>query len=76
MKTKSKTKSILFPSKRKIKKVLKVKINYKNIQIKQHSKVIYLGCILDETISGESMALKVTNKINSRLKFLHKKKFF
>ena len=51
------TKSILFASTHKIKKVPKLKINYKNILIKQHSKVIYLGCILDETMSGESMAL-------------------
>ena len=48
-------------------------MKYKNIQIKQHSKVTYLGCILDETMSGESMVLKVTNKTNSRLKFLHRK---
>ena len=68
-----KTKSILFASKRKIKRVPKLKIKYKNIQIKQHSKVTYLGCILDETMSGESMALKVINKINLRLKFLHRK---
>ena len=68
-----KTKSILFASKCKIKKVPKLKINYKNIQIKQHSKVTYLGCILDETMSGESMAVKVIDKINSRLKFLHRK---
>ena len=67
-----KTKSILFASKRKIKRV--TKLNYRNIQIKQHSKVTYLGCILDETMSGESMALKVINKINSRLTFLHRKK--
>ena len=71
-----KTKSILFASKRKIKRVPKLKIKYKNIQIKQHSKVTYLGCILDETMSGESMALKVINKINSRLKFLHRKNKF
>ena len=71
-----KTKSILFASKRKIKNIPKLKINYKNIQIKQHSKVTYLGCILDETMSGESMALKVINKINSRLKFLHRKNKF
>ena len=71
-----KTKSILFASKRKIKKVPKLKINYKNIQIKQHSKVTYLGCILDETMSRESMALKVINKINSRLKLLHRKNKF
>ena len=35
----NKTKSILFASKRNLKKVPKLKINYKNIQIKQHSKV-------------------------------------
>ena len=31
----------------------------------------YLGCILEETISGESMANKVISKVNARLKFLH-----
>ena len=67
-------KGILFASKRKINNIPKLKISYKNIQIKQHSKVTYLGCILDETMSGESMALKVINKINSRLKFLNRKK--
>ena len=71
-----KTKSILFASKRKIKKVPKLNINYKNIQIKQHSKVTYLVYISDETMSGESMALKVIHKINSRLKFLHRKNKF
>ena len=73
---KEKTKSILLASQCKIKKVPKLKINYKNIQIKQHSKVTYLGCILDETMSGESMAPKVINKINSRLKFLLRKNKF
>ena len=71
-----KTKFILFASKCRIKKVPKLKINYKNIQIKQHSKATYLGCILDETMSGESKALKVIHKINSRLKFLHRKNKF
>ena len=70
-----KTKSILFASKCKI-KVPKPKINYKNIQIKQYSKVLYLGCILDEIMSGDSMALKVINKINLRLTFLQKKQIF
>ena len=72
----NKTKSILFASKRKIKKLPKLNISYKIRKIKQHSKVTYLGCILDKTISGESMALKVINKINSRLKFLHGKNKF
>ena len=71
-----KAKSILLASKRKVKKVPKLNSKYKNIQVKQHSKVTYLGCILDDTMSGESMALKVINKINSRLKLLHRKNQF
>ena len=38
-------------------------ISYKNMQIKQHSKVTYLGCIINETMSGESMALKVIDNL-------------
>ena len=63
-----KTKSIPIASERKI-KVPKLSITYKNMQIKQNSKVPYLGCILDETMPGESMALKVINKIQSNLNF-------
>ena len=40
---KDKTKSVLFASKCKIKKFPKLNINDKSIQIKQHSKVTYLG---------------------------------
>ena len=71
-----KTKSILFASKFKIKKVRKLNIKYGNMQIKQHSKVKYLGCMLDETMFGETMALSVINKINNKLKFLHRKNRF
>ena len=66
-----KTKSILFASKRKIKKLQKLEIIYNNIRIKQHSRLIYLGCTLEETMSGESMANKVVSKVNTRLKSLH-----
>ena len=44
------------------------------MKIKQHSEVTYLSCILDETLSGESMALKLIIKIKCKLKFLHRKK--
>ena len=67
-----KTKSIFFASKRKIKKIQKLEIMYNNIRIKQHSRVTYLGCVLEETMSGESMAHKVISKVNARLKFLHR----
>ena len=36
----------------------------------------YLGCALDETMSGETMALRVIEKINSRPKFLYRKNRF
>ena len=54
-----KTKSILFDNKYKIKRAKKLDITYENIKIKQYDKVVYLGCILDNTLSGESMALHV-----------------
>ena len=46
-----KTKSILFAAKCKIKKLQKLEIIYHNIRINQHSRVTYLGCILEETMS-------------------------
>ena len=45
-------------------------------KIKQHSKVTYLGCILDGDLSGESMATKVHSLVKSRLKFLYQKRKF
>ena len=67
-----KTKSILFSSKRKVKKASPLNIQYKDIKIKQYAKVTYLGCILDETISGESMATHVINRVNSKLRLLYR----
>ena len=55
-----KTKSIIFASKQKAKNTLKLNIRYKEINIKQEAQVTYLGCVLDESMSGEPMALKVT----------------
>ena len=68
-----KTKSILFASKCRIKSARKLNVKYKNIKIKQHSQVTYLGCILDETLPGEPMALKALNKINGKLKLFDRK---
>ena len=71
-----KTKSILIGSKHKIKKSKLLNIQYNDIKIKQYSKVTYLGCIFDESLSGESMAIHVINKINSRLRFLYRQNRF
>ena len=71
-----KTKSLLFTTKFKIKKVRKLNVKYGDIQIKQHSKVKYLGYMLDETMFGETMALSVINKIINKPKFLYWKNRF
>ena len=71
------TKSILFGTTKRLKNSCNLDIRYKDIEIKQHSKVTYLGCILDNNLSGEAMATKVLGTINGRLKFLYRKpKFF
>ena len=64
-----KTKCILFAPKykRNITKVLK--FFCENLKIQQYSSVTYLGCILDEGMSGEEMAIYVIKKINNKLSF-------
>ena len=66
-----KTKLILFASKRRLKNVHQLNIRYKEINIKQHLKMTYPGCVLDETMLCEPMALKVINKINGKLKLIY-----
>ena len=36
----------------------------------------YLGCVLDESLSGELMATRTLSKINGRLNFLYRKQNF
>ena len=71
-----KTKSILFGTKLNIKQAEPLNIVYGNVKIKHYTKITFLGCILDESLSGESMALHVLNKINSRLRFLYRQNRF
>ena len=55
-------------------KVGSLDIRYCEIHIKQYPTVTYLACLLDESISGESMFLKVIiNKTNRRLRCLCRK---
>ena len=58
-----KTKSILFAPLNKCKKLRKLNISYYALKIKQYSEVTNLGCILDESLSGESMGLNVVSKL-------------
>ena len=67
-----KTKSSLFGTKYRLQNAKALSIVYNGTKIKQYEKVKYLGCILDQSVSGESMALNVIDKVNLRLKFLHR----
>ena len=71
-----KTKSILFGTNRKLKGLRVLDIKCGDTQIKQHSNVKYLGCVLHNNLTGESMALQALTKINGRLKFLYRKQSF
>ena len=68
------TKSVLFSPKHRSKSIGKIDISYKDVKIKQHSKVTYLGCALDECLTGESKAMQVCTKVTSKLKFSGKVK--
>ena len=48
-----------------MKNIKKFNIKYQDFEIKQHSQVTCLGCVMDKTMSGEPMALKVINMKNS-----------
>ena len=71
-----KPKSILFAPLNKCKKLRKLNISYGLLKIKQSSEVIYPGCILDKSLSGEPIALNVVSKVNTRLKLLYRKNKF
>ena len=48
----------------------KLNISYGDYSLKQCSTVEYLGCYLDSSLNGESMARRVLKKINNKLNFL------
>ena len=54
-----KTKSILFASKRRANNIRQLNVKYKDINIKQHVEVTYLGCVPDNMMSGEPMTLNL-----------------
>ena len=71
-----KTQLVLFGTKRLLHKGKTLSIRHGHTDIKQHPKVTYLGCILDNDLSGESMVTKVLDLIHGRLKFLYRKQKF
>jgi hypothetical protein len=67
-----KTKTILFSPKNLSKNAENIIIKRHDVTLKQFSMVEYLGCLLDSTLSGEEMALKVLKKVNGRLRYLYR----
>ena len=66
-----KTESILYAPLNKCNKLCKLYISYGSVKINQYSEVTYLGCKLEESLSGESIALNVVSQINTQLKCLY-----
>ena len=69
-----KTETILCASKKKLKKNSKLNITCNGIQLEAKSKVKYLGAVIDQDLSGTSMAVNIIKKVNGGLKFLYRKK--
>ena len=58
------------------KKLKEFNIRRDDVEIKQHSVVTFLASVLDNNLSGKSMATKTLGKINGKLKFLYRKQNF
>ena len=71
-----KTKSILFGSKSRLRSWSNLNIECKGSKIEPKDKVKYLGAILDQTLSRESMVNSILQRANARLKFLYRKQTF
>ena len=54
----------------------KLDIRRGDMQIKQHTSVTYLGCILDENLSGESMATRSSVKSTASSDFFTESNIF
>lgn len=68
-----KTESILFGSKIRLSRSSELKIKVGDTIIAAKNSVKYLGCILDSSLSGESMGQNVVSKTNQKIKFLARK---
>ena len=69
-----KTESILFGSKRKLRKVESFDVKCGNETIKHVNNVKYLGVQIDNDLSGNSIVKDIVKKVNLRLRFLYRYK--
>ncbi len=71
-----KTETILFGSKKKLKKTSKLNVTCNNVKLESKTCVKYLGAQIDQDMSGKTMGLYTIGKINNGLKFLYRKSNF
>lgn len=71
-----KTESILFGSQRRLSSQSSLNISCNGQTIESKTSVKYLGAIIDQCLSFDSMARNVIKKSNARLKFLYRKSEF
>ena len=71
-----KTESILFGSKSRLRSQSNLRISCKGTQIESKEEVKYLGAVLEQCLSGETMVKSIVQKANARLKFLYRKQKF
>jgi len=67
-----KTESILFGSKRKLKKHSNIRVICKGQELQCRKSVKYLGIEMDQNLSGELTGKSIIKKTNSRLKFFYR----
>ena len=71
-----KTESILFGSKSRLRSQSNLRISCKGTQIESKEEMKYLGAVLEQCLSGETMVKSIFQKANARLKFLYRKQNF
>ena len=70
-----KTESILFGSKKKLRKVTSFDVRCNDEIIKQVTSVKYLGLQIDNDLAGDSIVNGILKKANSRLKFIYRNRY-
>jgi len=69
-----KTESIIFGPKSKLSTVNKMEIKCNDVIIEAKTCIKYLGVSIDQTLNCYDMGNSVVKKVNSKLKFLYRKK--
>ena len=65
-----KSECIVFATRYNLRQTANFKVECNGVKLQEKTSISYLGCILEQNMSGEQMALSVISKIHARTKFL------